>query len=127
MGLNVAFCFAFSALFKSIGWMPLGGLALAMSVSTGIETTTLFFLLRKRMHGIQARNLARGTGSAVLGTLCMSVVIIFWLNGSQIYPAALTTLAGVAIGGVIYGLVLLLLQVPELKSLWRYAQRFSHR
>ena len=59
MGLNIVFCFAFSALFNRIGWMPLGGLALAMSFSTAIETTTLFFLLRKRLHGIQAGNLAK--------------------------------------------------------------------
>jgi hypothetical protein len=46
---------------------------------------------------------------------------------SQHYPAALTTLAGVVIGGIMYGLVLLLLRVPELKSLERVAQRFIHR
>jgi len=57
----------------------------------------------------------------------MSAAIIFWLQASQHYPAALTTLAGVSIGGIIYGLVLWLLQVPELKSLGRYAQRLIHR
>ena len=127
MGLNIVFCFAFSTLFSRIGWMPLGGLALAMSVSTGIETITLLLLLRKRMHGIQARDLAMGTGAAVIGTLGMSAAIIFWLVASQHYPAALTTLAGVAIGGITYGLVLLLLRVPELKSLGRIAQRVIHR
>jgi len=127
MGLNVVFCFAFSALFKSIGWMPLGGLALAMSVSTGIETTTLFFLLRKRMHGIQGKDLAKGTGAAVVGTLGMSAAIVFWLQSSQRYPAALMALAGVAIGGIIYAVILILLRVPEIKSLGRYAQRFIHR
>jgi putative peptidoglycan lipid II flippase len=127
MGLNILFCFAFSALFNRIGWMPLGGLALSISVSTAIETTTLFLLLRKRLHGIQARALAKGTGAAVLGTLAMSTVIFFWLITSQRYPAALTTLVGVAFGGIIYGLVLLLLRVPELKSLGRYAARLIHR
>src|SRR5664280_1850014 len=127
MGLNILFCFAFSALFNRIGWMPLGGLAFSISVSTAIETTTLFLLLRKRLHGIQARALAKGTGAAVLGTLAMSTAIFFWLIASQRYPAALTTLVGVAVGGIIYGFVLLLLRVPELKSLGRYAARFIHR
>jgi uncharacterized membrane protein YfcA len=68
-----------------------------------------------------------GTGVAVIGTLGLSTAILFWLHGSQYYPAALTTLAGVAIGGVIYGLVLFLLRVPELKSLSRYVARFIHR
>ena len=127
MGLNIVFCFAFSALFSRIGWMPLGGLALAISFSTAIETTTLFFLLRKRLHGIQGKDLVKGTGAAVIGMLGMSAAIVFWLQGGQHYPAALTTLAGVAIGGIIYGLVLLLLRVPELRSLGRVAQRFIRR
>jgi putative peptidoglycan lipid II flippase len=127
MALNIAFCFGFSALFSRIGWMPLGGLALAMSVSTGIETTTLFFLLRRRLKGIQAKELARGAGAALLGTMGMSAAIVFWLQAGQHYSAALKTLAGVVIGGIIYGLVLLLLRVPELKSLGRFAQRFIHR
>jgi putative peptidoglycan lipid II flippase len=127
MALNIGFCFAFPALFSRIGWMAFGGLALAMSVSTGIETTTLFLLLRKRLHGIQARELARGTGAAVIGTLGMSAGIVFWLQASRHYSTALITLSGVAIGGIIYGVVLLLLRVPELKSLGRYAQRFIHR
>ena len=107
--------------------MPLGGLALAISISTAIETTTLFLLLRKRLHGIQGGELAKGTAAAVLGTLGLSAAIVFWLQASQHYPATLTTLAGVAIGGIIYGLVLLLLRVPELKSLGKVAQRFIHR
>ena len=107
--------------------MPLGGLALAMSVSTGIETTTLFFLLRRRLQGIQGKDLAKGTGAAMLGTFGMSAAIVVWLQSSQRYPAAVVTLAGVAIGGVIYGVILVLLRVPELKSLGRYAQRFIHR
>jgi putative peptidoglycan lipid II flippase len=127
MGLNILFCFAFSTLFSRIGWMPLGGLAFAISFSTAIETTTLFLLLRKRLHGIQGKELAKGTIAAVIGTLGMSAAIIFWLQSSQHYSAALTTLVGVAIGGIIYGLLLLLLRVPELKSLGRYAQRFIHR
>ena len=127
MGLNIIFCFAFAALFSRIGWMPLGGLALAISLSTAIETSSLFLLLRKRLNGIQGKELAKGAGVAVLGTLCMSALIIFWLHAMQHFSAALITLAGVAIGGVIYGLVLFLLRVPELKSLWNVAQRFFHR
>jgi hypothetical protein len=57
----------------------------------------------------------------------MSAAIVFWLQAGQHYSAALKTLAGVVIGGIIYGLVLLLLRVPELKSLGRFAQRFIHR
>jgi len=127
MGLNILFCIAFTTWFNRIGWMPLGGLALAISLSTAIETTTLFILLRKRLKGIQGKELAKGTGAAVLGTLVMSAGIIFWLQVMRNFPAPFTTLGGVVLGGAVYGLTLFLLRVPELKSLTDFLQRSIHR
>jgi len=123
MGLNIIFSILFVLWFNRIGWMPLGGLALAMSLSTAIETTTLFLLLRKRLHGIQAAQLAEGTGAAALATLAMSVAIIIWLQVMRNYPAALITLGGTVIGAALYGLVLVLLRVPELHLLFNAIQR----
>jgi putative peptidoglycan lipid II flippase len=127
MGLNIVLSIAFTNWFSRIGWMPLGGLALAISLSTAIETSALFFLLRKRLNGIQSRDLIKGTAASGIGTLAMSIAIIFWMHASRHYPAALITLGGVAVGGVIYGLALSLLRVPELKSLMNYGKRFIHR
>ncbi len=127
MGLNILFCLAFSALFRWLGWMPLGGLALAMSFSTAIETTTLFILLRRKLNGIQGTELLRGVGAAFLGTLVMSLVLILWLWGMGTHSNALITLGGVAIGGVVYGLSMLVMRVPEAASLIRAINsRFSH-
>jgi putative peptidoglycan lipid II flippase len=123
MGLNILFSIFFVLWFYKIGWMPLGGLALAMSLSTAIETTTLFLLLRKRLHGIQAAQLAKGTGAAALATLAMSVAIIIWLQVMRNYPAAWITLGGTVIGAALYGLVLVLLRVPELHILFNAIQR----
>jgi putative peptidoglycan lipid II flippase len=123
MGLNIVFSLAFATWFNKIGWMPLGGLALAISLSTAIETTILFLLLRKRLKGIQGKELVKGAGAAVLGTLSMSAVIVFWLQAMRYYPAALTALAGVAVGGAVYGLVLILLRVPEVRSLFQAVSR----
>jgi len=47
MSLNVVFSFAFAALFKQIGWMPHGGLALANSLATALETIALLVLMRR--------------------------------------------------------------------------------
>jgi putative peptidoglycan lipid II flippase len=123
MGLNIIFSLVFVLWFNRIGWMPLGGLALAISLSTAIETTTLFLLLRKRLNGIQALELVNGTGAAALGTIAMSVAIMIWLQVMRNYPAALITLGGTAIGAALYGLVLLLLRVPELQILLKAIQR----
>ena len=135
MGLNILLCFAFTALFNKIGWMPLGGLALAISLSTAIETTTLFFLLRNRLKGIQARELGKGFGAAFLGTLGMVVALVFWLQMIRSHSAtlttftaaAVTTLGGVVIGGIAYGLVLILLRIPEVSSLFEMVKRRLQR
>ena len=123
MGLNIFFCFAFTTWFNQLGWMPLGGLALAISLSTAIETTTLFLLLRKRLKGIQGKELAKGAGVAALGTLGMSAAIVLWMYAMQYHPAAVITLGGVAIGGVIYGLLMLVLRVPEIHTLLQWVKR----
>ena len=125
MGLNILFCFTFTYLFNILGWMPLGGLALAISLSTALETTTMFFLLRRRLNGIRSKELIKGAGAAFLGTLLMSAGILLWISAMQKVPAALLTLAGVAIGGGIYTLSLFLLRVPELKSLVSFVRRFT--
>jgi putative peptidoglycan lipid II flippase len=127
MGLNIVFCIVFAAWFKSIGWMSLGGLALAISLSTAIETTTLFFLLRKRLKGIQARELAMGFGAAFLGTLTMAAALVFWMQVAGSASFALITLGGVAIGGIVYGLVLIILRVPELQSVFGMVRRRLQR
>lgn len=127
MGLNIVFCVAFTAWFKQVGWMPLGGLALAISLSTAIETTTLFLLLRKRLKGIQGKELVTGTGAAALATLGMSAALVFWMQAVKSHSAALTTLGGVVIGGLVYGLVLILLRVPEVRRLFEMVRRRLHR
>jgi putative peptidoglycan lipid II flippase len=123
MGLNIVFSIAFVAWFNRLGWMPLGGLALAISLSTAIETTTLFFLLRTRLAGIQGKALSRGALSAVLGTLGMSAALLLWLQLTRHYSVALTLLGGVAIGGLVYSLVLVLLRVPEIQKAFQWLKR----
>ena len=127
MGINLLFSLAFAALFKQMGWMPLGGLALAISLSTAIETTTLFILLRKRLQGIQGSNLLKGLGAATLGTLLMSAAILGWTHLLASHSPALLAVGGVLIGAGTYSLVLVLLRVPEVASLFRYInRRFFH-
>jgi putative peptidoglycan lipid II flippase len=123
MGLNIVFSLAFSAWFTRIGWMPHGGLALATSVAQAIETTTLFILLRKRLNGIKGEELTRGAGAAILGSLGMGAVLLLWLPAVGSHSVALTTLGGVAIGGLTYGLVLAILRVSEVRSIFQALQR----
>jgi putative peptidoglycan lipid II flippase len=119
----VGLSFAFVSLFNRIGWLPHGGLALANSLATAIETTTLIILMRKRLKTIQGRELIKGSGAAVLGTLGMSAVIVLWLQVMPNGSAVITTLGGVALGALTYGLVLMLLRIPEIRSLFQWIKR----
>jgi putative peptidoglycan lipid II flippase len=110
-------------LFSKAGWIALGGLALSTSIAAYIETGILFFLLRKRLNGLQGRQLATGSAAAVLGSLAMSAALLLWTSNLWTRSPVLSTLGGVAIGALIYGLVLALLRVPEINLLFHGIKR----
>jgi putative peptidoglycan lipid II flippase len=117
MTLNVFLSFAFSALFASIGWMPHGGLALANSLATGLEMVGLFILMRKRLNGINGLELLKGFGTALSGTIVMSLVILTWMYGTSSQNPWLVGIGGICLGTLVYGLSMIALRVPELGSL----------
>jgi len=117
MGLNVVFSILFSRLFVTLGWMPLGGLALANSLATALEASVLLIVMRKRLNGIQGSHIARGFGASALSALTMAVALIFWLKVINGFSVWIVTLGGLAIGGLTYGLCVLILKVPEIKAL----------
>jgi len=117
MGLNVLFSILFSAWFARIGWLPLGGLALANSLATAIEATGLLILMRRRLNGLQGRMLLTGTAQAVLAAVAMGIAVWVWLQLTSVQSAWLVALGGVILGSLVYSLVILLLKVPEMLSL----------
>ncbi|MBN2388915.1 MAG: murein biosynthesis integral membrane protein MurJ [Anaerolineales bacterium] len=127
MSLNVGLSFGFSALFERVGWLPHGGLALANSLATALEALTLILLIRRRLNGIEGSHVTRGLGAAALGTLGMAAGLWAWLQVRGSGSTAVTTLGGVALGGAVYGLILVLLRVQEVKNLFHAARRRLHR
>ena len=117
MGLNALFSFAFAALFKQIGWMPHGGLALANSFATALEAIVLFVVMRKRLNGIEGKQIIRGVIPALIAALAMSLSIFCWLylgNGLNLW---IISIVGVIVGGGVYFAALWILRVPELQYL----------
>jgi putative peptidoglycan lipid II flippase len=117
MGLNVIFSFALSSLFENIGWMPHGGLALANSLATALEVTTLLIIMHKRLNGIDEFHILRGGLSSTAGTLAMGAAVLFCLRFLRGQPAWLLAPVGIAAGGLAYALMMAALRVPELGML----------
>jgi putative peptidoglycan lipid II flippase len=115
MSLNIGMSVGLSALFPRLGWMPHGGLALANSLATSLEAVALLVLMRRRLNGLQGRNIIQAVVKAAAGTLAMSLFLWFWLGHAPFSSAALVTLAAVALGGLLYVLLLWGLRVPELQ------------
>jgi putative peptidoglycan lipid II flippase len=116
MGLNVLFSVLFSSWFARIGWMPHGGLALANSLATGLEAATLLIFMRRRLGGLEGQLILKGSSQAVLATVLMTLVLWGWLGLTSEYPVWLVGLGGVLLGGLTYGLCVLVLRVPEAQS-----------
>jgi putative peptidoglycan lipid II flippase len=117
MGLNVVFSFLFAWVFDQVGWMPHGGLALANSLATAIEATALFIVMRQRLNGIEGNYLARGFAACALASLGMGAGLWLWLQAAGSLNRWLVALGGVALGGFLYGIGVLLLRVPEVQML----------
>jgi putative peptidoglycan lipid II flippase len=120
MGLNVIFSFWFSSLFTQLGWLPLGGLALANSLATALEATVLFVVMRKRLNGMEENHIARGFVVYALASLGMAIGLWFWIQASAGQMNWLIALGGVALGGIIYGIVLILMKVPEVQEMIQF-------
>ena len=134
MGLNVVFSLAFARLFAQLGWMPHGGLALANSLATALEATALFIFMRGRLNGIEGSYIARGFGACAVAALGMGLGLLFWVQATEGLPRWIAALGGVLLGGVVYGVAVILLRVPEVQILanailrrlpWRVASRTS--
>jgi len=123
MGLNVVFSFGFSAWFRQTGWMPHGGLALANSLATALEATALFVLMRRRLNGIEGELLATGFGKSAMAALGMTLALMVWMQAGVSPNRWVEGLGGVAVGGLVYGLSVWVLKVPEIQIIMSSIKR----
>lgn len=119
MGLNIVLSFLFSALFKRLGWMPHGGLALANTLATALEAIVLLILMHKRLKGLSPRTLMAGFGQSLIASLLMGAIIFIWLQMAFTSNAWIIVLGGVVLGGGIYLLAILIMPIPEVKTFIR--------
>jgi putative peptidoglycan lipid II flippase len=117
MSLNVAFSIGFSAWFGQMGLMPHGGLALANSLATALEAAALFLLLRRQLGGIHGKEIVTGAAKFGLAALGMALALLVWIKFGTGMNRWIQGLGGVAVGGAVYGLGVVLLRVPEIRGI----------
>ena len=127
MSLNVVFSFAFAALFRNIGWMPHGGLALANSTATALEMIALLVLMRKRLKGIHAPKITKGLIQAGIAATAMGLALCFWMGLFGEQATWIVGGGGILVGGLVYALVILILRVDEVSTLLNIAQNRLRR
>lgn len=123
MSLNISLSLLLSAQFVRWGWMPHGALALANSIATFIEMSALLVAMRRRLAGLEGRRLLSGLTQALLSGGVMSLALWGWLTLTRGSSVWLVALGGVAAGSLVYGLMLVLLRVPEVKMLFESVKK----
>ena len=119
MGLNIGFSLLFSALFERAGWMAHGGLALANSLATALESGVLLVLMRKRLKGLESGYVWQGVGVSLLGTGMMGAVVVIWMAAFSRGSRVLIVAGALGLGLAAYLGLMWLLKMPELRGMVR--------
>lgn len=123
MALNILFSLLFMRLFESVGWMPHGGLALANSLATALETVGLIILIRRKMQRINARRILSLTWRSLLAGAVMAAALWGWLIISGGLPNWVIALTGIVAGALVYFVIIRILQVEEVGFLLNSIRR----
>jgi len=127
MSLNIVLSFVFSRWFQSLGWMAHGGLALANSLATGLESLILLVLVRKRLQGINGHEVLNGGLISLAGSAVMGLAVYGFITIVPLSSRVVSLIGGVVIGVIVYALVLWLLRVPEFTSVQKAVLARLHR
>ena len=92
MSLNLALSLFFSYLFTQIGWMPHGGLALANSLATALESIALLYLMRRKLQGLEGKTIWQGVLKALIASAAMAAGLLLWLHFAPFSSSILITL-----------------------------------
>lgn len=116
---NILLSFVFSRLFSRIGWLPLGGLALANTTATAVESLALMAIMSRRLQGVGGRQILRTGILALAASAVMGLALFAWMSFFGDFNKFLVLVVGVGLGIAVYGVMLWLLKVPEAGSIVR--------
>jgi putative peptidoglycan lipid II flippase len=102
---------------------PFGGLALAMSIATAVESGTLWLILRRRIGGIEDRRLLVSGTRTLLAAGVMAAGIAGFRALLPDLAALPQTVGAVVLGGAIFWAAAMLLRVEQAVTLPRLVLR----
>jgi putative peptidoglycan lipid II flippase len=92
---------------------PFGGLALAMSLATAVESATLWIILRRRLGGLDEQRVLGGAARTLIASLVMAGASAAYLSLLPDLAVLFRAAGGIAIGAATFWIVALLLDVEE--------------
>ncbi|MCD4685114.1 MAG: murein biosynthesis integral membrane protein MurJ, partial [Anaerolineae bacterium] len=92
---------------------PFGGLALAMSIATAVESTVLWIILRRKIGGIEERRVLGGAARTLAASLAMALVAGGFLYLLPGLPVIVRVTVALLLGGGVFWGVAMLLDVEE--------------
>ncbi|HUV15383.1 MAG TPA: murein biosynthesis integral membrane protein MurJ [Pelolinea sp.] len=117
MTLNLAFSFLFTILFNRIGWMPHGGLALANTAATLLESILLLALMRRRLNGLEESRILVALMKALIAGAVMGLLIWQIYDFMDGYSLIGRTATSILAGILSFGILLVIFRTDEVARL----------
>ncbi len=111
VAINVPLSLLLSGAFAARGWMPFGGLALALSLSTIIETLVLFVILSRRAPDLRAKSIAVTFAKSAIAAGAMALLLLGLRSVGG--DSLLVTAAAIVLGALVYFGLMWLLRSEE--------------
>jgi putative peptidoglycan lipid II flippase len=99
------------------GQGPFGGLALANSLATMVESLALWVFLRRRANGLNERNVLDMTARTLIASLVMGVVVYAIAKQFVGLSGPILLVVGAVIGAGVFEVAALLLGIAEARSM----------
>jgi len=115
---NLGLSFVFSGIFSRLGWMPHGGLALANSTATAVESVILLVLMKRKLVGIQGKRIMIIILQSAIASATMGVVIWGFAHFMSNQHLFLRTGMSIVVGGAVYFFILIILKTSELREVY---------
>ncbi len=106
---------------------PFGGLALAMSIATALESTALWIILRRRTGGLDERRVLGSAARTLVASALMALAVGGFLRLLPDLPVLFQAAGAMALGAAVFWVAALLLDVDEAELVPRLVLRRVRR